>query len=198
MGTSSSQSGFPGSGRTLQVDFAAFRVKLAFASDTSLTYTVLNRDGSLGESETVEIKTERIAEDLFLVTWQEADKTTVVHIEDFGRQTIITNITEPGNQFSQFHGTFALLNGDSGMDKAFALDADLSYQKDIRPLFRQSDISCMSRHGVSLGDSQWMCIPSNAQRVYQKVAAGEMPPDGPWSADKVDVMKRWIDAGCKP
>jgi hypothetical protein len=43
---------------------------------------------------------------LFLVTWQEADKTTVVHIEDYGRQTIITNITNPDLSFQQFHGTF--------------------------------------------------------------------------------------------
>jgi hypothetical protein len=44
------------------------------------------------------------------VTWQESDKTTVVHIEDYNRQTIVTNITEPDLTFDQFHGTFRELS----------------------------------------------------------------------------------------
>jgi len=97
---------FSGAGRTYRVDFAAFKVILCFASDTSLTYTVENADGSPGASETVTIRTEEIGLDLFLVTWQEADKTTVVHVEDYARGTIITNITNPDLGFQQFHGTF--------------------------------------------------------------------------------------------
>jgi hypothetical protein len=54
----------------------------------------------------VNIKVEPITDGIFLVTWQESDKTTVVHIEDYNRQTIVTNITEPDLTFDQFHGTF--------------------------------------------------------------------------------------------
>ncbi|MBR0753007.1 hypothetical protein JQ604_12505 [Bradyrhizobium jicamae] len=97
---------FSGAGRTYRVDFAAFKVILSFTSDTSLTYTVENPDGSPGDSETVTIRTEEIGLDLFLVTWQESDKTTVVHVEDYARGTIITNITNPDLGFQQFHGTF--------------------------------------------------------------------------------------------
>jgi hypothetical protein len=101
---------FPAVGHRYFVDFQAFRVQLYFASETSLTYTGVNPDGSLGGSETVTIKVEGIGDQLFLVTWQESDKTTVVHIEDYRCHTIITNITNPDLSFNQFHGTFKQLS----------------------------------------------------------------------------------------
>jgi hypothetical protein len=60
--------------------------------------------------ETVTVKVEPITGEIFLVTWQESDKTTVVHIEDYGRHTIVTNITNPDLTFDQFHGTFKQLS----------------------------------------------------------------------------------------
>ena len=101
---------FPAVGHRYLVDFQAFRVQLYFESETSLTYTGVKPDGSLGGSQTVSIKVETIGDDLFLVTWQESDKTTVVHIEDYSHQTIITNITSPDLTFSQFHGTFTQIS----------------------------------------------------------------------------------------
>jgi hypothetical protein len=97
---------FPAVGHRYLVDFKAFRVQLYFNSLTSLTYTGVAPDGSLGGSETVTIKVETIGDDLFLVTWQESDKTTVVHIEDYRYHKIITNITNPDLTFDQYHGTF--------------------------------------------------------------------------------------------
>ena len=96
---------FPGTGHRYLVDFKAFRVELYFASETSLTYTGVRPDGSHGGSETVSITVEPIRDGLFLVTWQESDKTTVVHLEDYKANTIITNITSPDGTFSKFHGT---------------------------------------------------------------------------------------------
>ena len=53
---------------------------------------------------------EPLRDQLFLVTWQEKEGDTVVHIEDYKNNTIITNITDPGSNpthptFSRFHGT---------------------------------------------------------------------------------------------
>ena len=62
------------------VDFHAFRVQLFFESDTQMTYTEVNPDGTLGGSETVTIKVVPVRDHIFLVTWQESDKTTVVHV----------------------------------------------------------------------------------------------------------------------
>src|SRR5277367_4459045 len=93
---------FPAVGRKYLVTFTAedgvdqFRVQLDFHSNTSLTYTGVRADGSLtNNTETVEISVEPIGELLFLVTWQEESGTTVVHIEDYSKNTIITNITSP-------------------------------------------------------------------------------------------------------
>jgi len=85
-----------------------------------LTYAVVNTDGSTGQTETVVIKTENIAPHIYLVTWIENDNTTVVHIEDYGRSTIITKITTPAPnfRFDQFHGTFqpTRRSDNSGVD----------------------------------------------------------------------------------
>jgi hypothetical protein len=101
---------FPAVGHRYLVNFKAFRVQLYFQSETSLTYTGVAPDGSLGGSETVTIKVEPIRDHLFLVTWQESDKTTVVHLEDYKDKTIITNITNPDLTFDQYHGTFTQIS----------------------------------------------------------------------------------------
>ena len=103
-------SGFPGVGHRYFVDFDAFQVELDFESEISLTYYNLDKNGNKVGSETVTIKVEPITDGIFLVTWQESDKTTVVHIEDYNRQTIVTNITESDLTFDQFHGTFRQLS----------------------------------------------------------------------------------------
>jgi hypothetical protein len=73
----------------------------------------------------------------------------------------------------------------------------LTYAHDIRPLFRDSDITCMARHGIMLGDANWMCVPANANNVYSVLSSGYMPPDGPWPQDRIDLFKAWIDGGLK-
>jgi hypothetical protein len=109
-GRNTMTSGFPGVGHRYFVDFVAFQVELDFASETSLTYYNLDKNGNKVGSETVTIKVEPITDGIFLVTWQESDKSTVVHIEDYNRQTIVTNITESDLTFDQFHGTFRQLS----------------------------------------------------------------------------------------
>lgn len=95
---------FPGAGHRYLVDFKAFRVQLYFESDTSLTYTGVASDGSLGGSETVAITVTPIRDGLFLVTWEEAAGLTVVHLEDYKLNTIITNISQ-GGKLQAFTGT---------------------------------------------------------------------------------------------
>ncbi|WP_353066729.1 hypothetical protein RBB77_09155 [Tunturibacter psychrotolerans] len=71
----------------------------------------------------------------------------------------------------------------------------LSFAKDIRPLFRDGDIECMKPDGIALDDFVWMSVPANATLVYGTVSDGSMPPDEPWSADRVALFKEWMDAG---
>jgi hypothetical protein len=77
----------PPVGHRYFVDFRDFQVELDFTSESSLTYYNLDKNGNKVGSETVTIKVEPITEGIFLVTWQESDKTTVVHIEDYRRLT---------------------------------------------------------------------------------------------------------------
>ena len=101
---------FPGVGHRYLVDFRAFRVELYFESETSLTYTGVKKDGSHGASETVTISVEPVRDQLFLVTWQEADKTTVVHLVDYKLNRITTNITDPDLTFSRYEGSVTLIS----------------------------------------------------------------------------------------
>ena len=194
---------FPAVGHRYLVGFQKFKVVLSFTSDKSLTYTVINPDGSAGQVETVAIRVERIVAKVYLVTWQEADKTAVVHVEDYDRNTIITNITNPDNSFDQFHGTFVQLDNPAPalrmpLQSTAAAATPASYAKDIRPLFRDGDISCMARRGVMLANFGWISVPQNAGDVYAVLSSGEMPPDGPWSTASVTLFKAWIDQGLNP
>jgi hypothetical protein len=66
----------------------------------------LNSDGTKGRSEKVEIRIQLVADKVFLVTWQEANKATVVQVEDFERKAIITNMARPDGTFLQSKGAF--------------------------------------------------------------------------------------------
>lgn len=74
----------------------------------------------------------------------------------------------------------------------------LTYAHDIRPLFRDGDITCMTKRGVMLGDVNWMCVPANANKVYGALSSGFMPPDGTWPPNRLNLFKAWIDGGLKP
>jgi hypothetical protein len=101
---------FPAVGHRYLVDFVAFRVELQFTSDTWLTYYNVGANGAIEGSETVAIRVEPITHSIFLVTWQESDKTTVVHVENYEKNTIVTNIIGSDLKFDQFHGTFKQLS----------------------------------------------------------------------------------------
>jgi hypothetical protein len=95
---------FPAVGHRYLVDFKAFRVEIDFQSETSMTYYNLDANGQHVGQETVAIAVEPIRDGLFLVTWTESDKTTVVHLEDYRFNRIITNITDPTTGLSKFEG----------------------------------------------------------------------------------------------
>lgn len=103
-------SDFPGVGRRYLVTFPAFRAELHFESASSLTWTLMNADGSRGRFETVAIRVQAVAGAIFLVTWQEANKTTVVSVEDFSRRIMFSNITRADGTFLQSKGTFIELS----------------------------------------------------------------------------------------
>ena len=68
----------------------------------------------------------------------------------------------------------------------------VSFEDDIRPLFRDDDVDAMS-WAFDLG--LYEDVRVNAEAIYDRVADGSMPCDEPWSEERVQVFRDWIDAG---
>ena len=71
--------------------------------------------------------------------------------------------------------------------------AAVGYEHDIRPLFREKDISSMSR-AFDLGSYE--DVRANAEKILERVSDGSMPCDGAWSEDRVELFRGWVGAGC--
>lgn len=67
-----------------------------------------------------------------------------------------------------------------------------SFAADIRPLFRDSDVTAMK---FRLDLSSFEDVRDNADEIYERLEDGSMPCDGGWPATKVATFKAWIDAG---
>jgi hypothetical protein len=106
---------FPGVGRRYLASFPGFRFELHFESPSSLTWIRLLDDGSRGQSETEAITTKQIADLIFLVSWQEANGTTVVCVQDFGQGVAHTHITRSDGTFLRASGTLGEM-GQSRID----------------------------------------------------------------------------------
>ena len=71
----------------------------------------------------------------------------------------------------------------------------VTYEQNIRPLFRDRDIQSMS---FAFDLSSYDDVRANAEAIYQRLAAGSMPCDGPWPAEDVERFRSWIDNGSLP
>jgi hypothetical protein len=72
--------------------------------------------------------------------------------------------------------------------------ADLSFENDIRPLFRASDVEEMSwAFDLSSVDE----VREHAEDIYARLADGSMPCDGAWPEEDVERFRSWIDGGMR-
>jgi hypothetical protein len=80
----------------------------------------------------------------------------------------------------------------------------VSFARDIRPLFRDVDISHMEVHGIKLDDYTFMSDPDNANKVLEILSPHEadppaMPPGGPyWTEDQLALFAQWQNEGYQP
>ena len=58
-----------------------------------------------GREELLTVTITPIRDALFVVSWQEADSSTVVHVEDFENQTFVSCVTTADAKFLEFHGS---------------------------------------------------------------------------------------------
>lgn len=84
------------------------------------------------------------------------------------------------------------------------LMASISFAGDVRPLFREVDISHMNRFGVKLSDYTYMSNPDHANRVLAALSPHDgqppsMPPGGPyWTGDQLSFFIQWQKDGYHP
>ena len=71
-------------------------------------------------------------------------------------------------------------------------DDKLSFERDIRPLFRAKDRDSMMAD-FDLFD--YDDVVDNADAIVGTLRSGQMPCDGAWPAAQVDKLQQWIDAG---
>jgi hypothetical protein len=71
----------------------------------------------------------------------------------------------------------------------------VSFDKDLKPLFRPRDRDSMRSHFDLWSYDD---VSAHASAIVTQLRAGTMPCDGAWSADQVDLMQRWVDTGKRP
>ena len=68
----------------------------------------------------------------------------------------------------------------------------LSFERDIKPLFRAKDRDSMLR-AFDLFD--YDDVVENADAIAGSLRSGQMPCDGAWPAGQVDTLQQWINQG---
>ncbi len=69
----------------------------------------------------------------------------------------------------------------------------MSFEKDIKPLFRESD-----RTEMDFMFDLWSYedVKEAAPNILERVSDGTMPCDGPWDDAKVEKFRAWVNEGC--
>jgi hypothetical protein len=75
------------------------------------------------------------------------------------------------------------------------MEQDVSFEQDIRPLWRERDVRSMS---FAFDLSSYDDVRDNAEAIYGRLDAGTMPCDGAWPAEDVKRFRAWIDGGMQP
>jgi hypothetical protein len=71
----------------------------------------------------------------------------------------------------------------------------LSFESDIKPLFRESDRAAMSRAFDLWSASD---VAAHGDAIVSRLREGSMPCDGAWPADRVDLVAKWLAEGAQP
>ena len=71
---------------------------------------------------------------------------------------------------------------------------DLSFERDLKPLFRESDRATMlSVANVDLWTRE--DVAEHSQAILKRLEDGSMPCDQAWPDDQVALFRRWVDSG---
>jgi hypothetical protein len=66
------------------------------------------------------------------------------------------------------------------------------YAADIKPLFRERDRGSMLSH---FDLWSYEDVVQNKDAILSRLAEGDMPCDGSWPAEQVEIFRAWVTAG---
>jgi hypothetical protein len=71
-------------------------------------------------------------------------------------------------------------------------EATLTFEHDIKPLFREKDRTSMSK-----AFDLWSAtdVATHGQAILGRLRDGSMPCDGAWPEDRIAVFARWAESG---
>jgi hypothetical protein len=71
----------------------------------------------------------------------------------------------------------------------------VSFEADIKPLFRERD-----QHSMARAFDLWSYpdVSAHADAIVARVRDGSMPCDGAWPPERVALFQRWLDGGKLP
>jgi hypothetical protein len=94
-------------GNKFSVDFGMAKAILNLESETSLTFTTIEKNGKeVHETETVKTKMTELRPQLYMLTWKEKNGNTITQIQDYDNGIIYSNWTSPSGEFTHAKGTF--------------------------------------------------------------------------------------------
>ena len=73
--------------------------------------------------------------------------------------------------------------------------AELSFERDIRPLFREEDREAMK---FAFDLHAYDDVRENVDTILERIEDGSMPCDGEWPEEQVALFRAWIDEGLAP
>jgi len=71
-------------------------------------------------------------------------------------------------------------------------DESISFEQDIRPLFREHDRDSMKRAFDLWSHDD---VARHGDAILARLRDGTMPCDGAWPDEQVALLQRWVDAG---
>ena len=73
--------------------------------------------------------------------------------------------------------------------------AGLSFERDVRPMFREKDRDSMLKRFDLWSRSD---VQAHQDAILERLRNGTMPCDGAWPPERVAVFQRWIAGGSAP
>jgi hypothetical protein len=90
-------------GHVFEIAFDAFQPRLTILSDNQLRIEILG-GMSAGMVEVVDYTASNLRPGLFVISWQEESRMTIVHVEDFAEGLSRAHVTLPDSTFMRFTG----------------------------------------------------------------------------------------------